>query len=242
MATHDDNFFSRWSRRKVQVRQGAQPAEPALPVALVPVAPAAQPVVPAPHAAGHGQAEPPRAVTPEVAPTESARVAAPSAAEPSPTMDDVALLDPASDFRRFVAPGVDSGVKNAALKKLFADPHFNVMDGLDTYIDDYGRPDPLPASWLRQMTQSAALGLFDDDEAAARPQPARRADEAVAAPAPTTEFEPPAGEPPWTAATSSLPTEVTTSDEDLDLRLQPHDAAGPEGAAGGAGADAGRQH
>jgi hypothetical protein len=35
-------------------------------------------------------------------------------------------------------------VKNAAFKKLFADPHFNVMDGLDIYIDDYSKPDPLP--------------------------------------------------------------------------------------------------
>jgi hypothetical protein len=33
-------------------------------------------------------------------------------------------------------------VRNAALKKLFTDPHFNVMDGLDVYIDDYGKPDP----------------------------------------------------------------------------------------------------
>ena len=30
------------------------------------------------------------------------------------------------------------------MKKLFSDPHFNVMDGLDTYIDDYGKPDPIP--------------------------------------------------------------------------------------------------
>jgi hypothetical protein len=31
-------------------------------------------------------------------------------------------------------------VKNAAMKKLFADPHFNVMDRLDIYIDDYSSP------------------------------------------------------------------------------------------------------
>jgi hypothetical protein len=51
-------------------------------------------------------------------------------------------------------------VKNAALKKLFADPQFNVMDGLDTYIDDYGKPDPLPERMLRQMVQARFLGLF----------------------------------------------------------------------------------
>jgi hypothetical protein len=57
-------------------------------------------------------------------------------------------------------------VKNAALKTLFTDPHFNLMDGLDTYIDDYGKPDPLPAGMLRKMLQSQALGLFDDEKTA----------------------------------------------------------------------------
>ena len=54
-------------------------------------------------------------------------------------------------------------VKNAAMKKLFADPHFNVMDGLDTYIDDYGRADPIPKAMLRQMVQARVLGLLDDE-------------------------------------------------------------------------------
>jgi hypothetical protein len=59
---------------------------------------------------------------------------------------------------------VDPDVKNAALKKLFTDPHYNVMDGLDIYIDDYGKPDPLPAGMLRKMAQSKFLGLFDDED------------------------------------------------------------------------------
>ena len=64
---------------------------------------------------------------------------------PLPTLDDVAKLTRDSDFRRFVAPASIPGCSNAAMKKLFADPHFNVMDGLDTYIDDYNKPDPMPA-------------------------------------------------------------------------------------------------
>jgi hypothetical protein len=59
---------------------------------------------------------------------------------------------------------VDPSVRNAALHKLFSDPVFNVMDGLDIYIDDYGKPDPLPRSMLRQMVQSRSLGLFDDED------------------------------------------------------------------------------
>ncbi len=49
-----------------------------------------------------------------------------------------------SDFKPFVAKNVAPEVKNAAFKKLFADPHFNVMDGLDTYIDDYSKSDADP--------------------------------------------------------------------------------------------------
>ena len=84
--------------------------------------------------------------------------------QPPPTLDDVAALTREADFSRFVAADVDPGVKNAALKKLFSDPHYNVMDGLDTYIADYNKPDPLPASMLRKMAQSKFLGLFRDEE------------------------------------------------------------------------------
>lgn len=130
-----DGFLARWSQRKVQARQGDVLPEPAQ----------AKPV-------------PAQPAQPHQVPVE----ATPPAAEPPPTMDDVAALTPASDFSRFVTPDVETGVKNAALRKLFADPHFNLMDGLDTYIEDFGRADPLPASALRQMAQARFLGLFAD--------------------------------------------------------------------------------
>ena len=69
-----------------------------------------------------------------------------------------------SDFSRFVARDVDPEVKNLAMKKLFADPHYNVMDGLDTYIDDYNTPDPIPAAMFKQLVQARMLGLLDDFE------------------------------------------------------------------------------
>jgi hypothetical protein len=50
------------------------------------------------------------------------------------------------------------------MKKLFADPHFNVMDGLDIYIDDYSKSDPIPEAMLRAMTSSKFLKLFDEEE------------------------------------------------------------------------------
>jgi hypothetical protein len=55
-------------------------------------------------------------------------------------------------------------VKNAAMKKLFADPRYNVMDGMDVYIDDYSKPDPIPATMLRQLATAKFLGLFHEEE------------------------------------------------------------------------------
>jgi len=149
----DDGFLGRWSRRKAQARSGALPAgelapPPAAPVGVAPIEVAA---VPREQDAG------PRPDLP--APAEQ------GAELPAPTLDDVAQLTPQSDFSRFVAREVTPDVRNAALKKLFTDPHFNVMDRLDIYIDDYSQPDPIPLSMLRQMAQSKSLGLFDEEEA-----------------------------------------------------------------------------
>ena len=58
-----------------------------------------------------------------------------------------------SDFTAFLRPGVDAQLKRAALKQLFRDPRFNVMDGLDTYIDDYTKADPIPPDMLAGLLQ-----------------------------------------------------------------------------------------
>jgi hypothetical protein len=58
-----------------------------------------------------------------------------------------------SDFTAFLRPEVDDTVKRAALKQLFRDPRFNVMDGLDTYIDDYTKADPIPSDVLADLLQ-----------------------------------------------------------------------------------------
>ena len=130
----DSGFLSRWSRRKVQARDGVAPMEPATR--------AARPCGDA--GAGAGAAGG-RCACAAVGGRHCAAAEAVAPAPAPPTLDDVATLTRESDFSRFVAPGVDGDVKNAALKKLFSDPHFNVMDGLDIYIDDYSKPDPLPA-------------------------------------------------------------------------------------------------
>src|SRR5436190_8560556 len=70
----------------------------------------------------------------------------------------------ASEYQDFLRPGVDEKLRRSALKKLFHDPHFNVMDGLDTYIDDYSKPDPIPEEMLKSLKQANRL-LFPEEAA-----------------------------------------------------------------------------
>jgi len=221
----DDGFLSRWARRKADARTGRPLAEPppARPDAPAPQAPAA----PTPEAAGAVAARPaagfpagPGAVAPApaVVNAEPVAPARPDAApaEPPPTLEEAAGLAPGADVSRFVRRGVDAAVQRTALKRLFADPHFNIMDGLDTYIDDYGRPDPIPAAMLRQMNQSKFLGLFDEEEST---QTAHATPDPDAAPAAAQDAGP--------ADPAAVP---HASHEDADLQLQPDDAAGRPGA------------
>lgn len=93
-----------------------------------------------------------------VAPVAPVALPVPAEAEtPLPTLAQVAELPEDADFRPFVARGVDEGVRRAAMKKLFTDPHFNVMDGLDIYIDDYSKSDPIPAAMLLAMNHAKDL-------------------------------------------------------------------------------------
>jgi Protein of unknown function (DUF3306) len=185
-----DGFLSRWSRRKIDVREGRPLAEPQQAVDAPRVAPNETPVG-----------------TPTQTPT------------PTPTLRDAQQLTPESDFTGFMARGVSLDVKNAAMKKLFADPHFNVMDGMDIYIDDYSQPDPLPLAMLRQMTSAKTLNLFDDAP--------EEATELNAGDKATTE------EPKVVAQSAPAEnisnTEPSTHDH-ADLRLQPDPTARPEGA------------
>jgi hypothetical protein len=126
---------------------------------------------------------------PEPKPPETAP-AAPSAvsATETPAKLELPPLDSLeglkSDYRAFMQAGVDEDVKRAAIKKLFTDPHFNVMDGLDVYIDDYTNFEPLPADMLGKI--AAVKYLFRE------PDPEREPD--TATPGDETEATPPTGE------------------------------------------------
>lgn len=110
---------------------------------------------------GEAPAEPARA---EAAPPEPVLPAPPAPAAPPelPPVDSLKGLE--SEYKEFLRPDVDPATRSAALKKLFGDPHFNQMDRLDTYIDDYTKEDPIPPAMLRALNQARSLGLFDDEE------------------------------------------------------------------------------
>ena len=155
-----EHFFSRWSQRKQAVAKG------------VPVAEAAVPASPVDSSELTGSSQSLQRSTAAPQEIESGATEAKSSelpAKPLPSLDDARALTPTSDFQPFMRPGVTADVRNAAMKKLFTDPHFNVMDGLDIYIGDYNTPDPMPAGMLQKMVGAQLLGLFDKpDEAAAK--------------------------------------------------------------------------
>jgi hypothetical protein len=116
---------------------------------------------------------------------------------PLPTLADAALLNADSDYSAFVARGVDASVRRLAMKKLFADPHFNLGDGLDIYMGDYNLPSPVSEEMLASMSHAknifARVGQAIDeaiDALAGEPQTA----------ALTT--EPPAAAPPALPSTN----------------------------------------
>lgn len=145
----EEGFLKRWSRLK------ATGGETETPVRLAPSAPAA-PATPVPIPA---QAE------------------APLQERPPPTLADAARLTPDADFSSFVGKDVDKSVQRLALKKLFADPHFHVMDGLDMYMDDYNKPSPVSAAMLAALDHArSALRYPDAEKPAAEAAPAAEHD------------------------------------------------------------------
>ena len=145
-------FLSRWSRRKLAAVAQAE--------AVVPVAGES----PAPL---RSEAADPLSVVP-AAPDGAASAETLAGAAAEAGLPPVESLSLSSDFTAFLKDEVSEALRRKALHKLFSDPHFNQMDGLDIYIDDYSRPDPIPPEILAKL-QHAREGLADD--AAAGPAP-----------------------------------------------------------------------
>jgi hypothetical protein len=135
--TTPGRFLERWSRRKREVPSDRHPA-PAAPAET-----AAQTALDAaadiPAAAGGG--------------TISADAGEGGSGAATDAMPPVDTLTLDADFSAFLKAGVSESLRRAALRKLFADPHFNRMDGLDIYIDDYSIADPIPPDVMERLRQ-----------------------------------------------------------------------------------------
>jgi len=159
--------LKRWSRRKLDAARAA-PASPLAPAAGDPASPVAAPAAAA------------APVAPARTPAAGRNDAPEATPVPLPPVDSLGFE---SDFTPYLQAKVDGTLKRQALKKLFQDPRFNVMDGLDVYIDDYSLPDPISPEAVRQLhhvrsffappkTRVNAQGFVEDvpaDEPAAPP-------------------------------------------------------------------------
>lgn len=144
MSQDGESFLSRWSRRKHEARREEA------------AAPAAAPET---NAAPAASAD---AVPPSTPPVASPEVPAELPAE-LPSIDSLDGLR--SDYQAFLGKAVDEDTRRSALKKLFGDPHFNQMDGLDVYVDDYTQFEPMPAA-MRLTLRHAREFLLDSERAA----------------------------------------------------------------------------
>ena len=149
MSENEGGFFSRWSQRKQAVKLGLAEEEKPQTKNSEPVQSKAAPLATTQQDTADNKAEPVKL----------------------PTLADVEQLTPQSDFSSFMSQGVTPEVRNAAMKKLFTDPHYNVMDGLDIYIGDYNTPDPMPAGMLAKMVGAQFLGLVKAPEDVAQSNP-----------------------------------------------------------------------
>lgn len=230
-----DGFLGRWAKRKNDALQGKPLDEPA------PERPLTAHAISTANAAAAAKGDTLAKAGPA---TPDGASQDPAAQQPAPlTLDDVQGLTKDSDFKPFMNKAVEPGVRNAAMKKLFADPHFNVMDRMDIYIDDYSQPDPIPAAMLRQMVSAKFLKLFDDDEEGQKKAQAAEGERTAQAAEPQGSVEPPhetaleTNSTPVTAANppnDDNPRPPGTSAEadpqqdhhaHSDLRLQPDHAA-----------------
>ncbi len=123
---------------------------------------------------------------------EKAQEAAPPPAKkeeaPMPVLPPVEQLHPESDFKPFMDLRVDGDTRRAALKKLFADGHYNVPDPFEFYSQDFTVAETIPEEMLKTLNHAKNI-FFEERKAAAEAaeaaqQEARLAEPQLAEPQP----------------------------------------------------------
>ena len=170
----DEDFLTRWSRRKALSREGVELPEPVDEIAGDGGSPRGdsgssnENARPSPAEQGDDQGAEAPAAAPELPPIES--------------------LGEDSHYGAFLASDVPADLQRKALRKLFQSPKFNVRDGLDDYDLDFSSPEPLGDIVTAEMRHRLRVELerlagLDDDESAVKDG------DHDAAPAPTTVAE-----------------------------------------------------
>jgi hypothetical protein len=123
----DEPFFSRWARLKKESRE--LPAAEAAGSEVPPAPPTADGQA----ADGNEQASPP---------SEAAQATAEANAPPQ-ELPPLESLTAESDFRAFMQPGVDDALRRTALRKMWQNPVYGVVDELDPFRADFAAFTPL---------------------------------------------------------------------------------------------------
>ena len=100
------------------------------------------------------------------APAPEPPAAVPAKAEEAAPLPRIDELTPESDFRPFMNANVDPATRRDALKKLFADAHFNEPDPFEPFSGDLRVSESISPELLKTLNQAKKL-LFDEPEKAA---------------------------------------------------------------------------
>lgn len=100
----------------------------------------------------------------------------PVPAAPLPAIED---LKADSDFKPFMQPQVDPGMRRSALKKLFTDAHFNAIDPFEPYSIDLTGEDPIPEAMLKTLDHAKRVLFEEKPKAAEAPQGAAEPQEST---------------------------------------------------------------
>ncbi len=86
--------------------------------------------------------------------------------EPAAPLQPVEQLKPDSDFTPYMNPKVDDGTRRSALKKLFADAHYNLPDPFEAYSEDYTRSEPISQKMLKAINRVRDVAVKGEEQVA----------------------------------------------------------------------------
>jgi Protein of unknown function (DUF3306) len=85
---------------------------------------------------------------------------------PPPPLPPVEQLKPESDFTPFMNPKVDAQTRRSALKKLFADAHYNIPDPFEAYSEDYTQSETIPEKMLKAINRVRDVAVKGEEQVA----------------------------------------------------------------------------